>query len=91
VPRRGARILPRMNRILRQGTSLLITTILGAVLLVAGIVMLVTPGPGILAIAGGIALLSRHHGWARAVRRWASDRWRRAGGDPRPETGPDTT
>jgi hypothetical protein len=58
-----------MKRILRDGTSLLITTVLGAVLLAAGVVMLLTPGPGILAIAGGIALLSRHHAWARTVRR----------------------
>jgi hypothetical protein len=35
------------------------------VLVVAGVVMLVTPGPGLLAIIGGLALLSRHVPWLR--------------------------
>jgi len=64
-----------MKRILRKGSSFLISTALGSVLLVAGIVMLVTPGPGILSIAAAIALLSRHHGWARWIRRRSSGRW----------------
>jgi hypothetical protein len=68
-----------MKRLLREGTSLILSTVIGGVLLAAGIVMLVTPGPGILAIAGGIALLSRHHGWARTVRRRVSSRWDGAG------------
>jgi hypothetical protein len=79
---RDAPILARMKRILREGTSLLITTVIGAVLLVAGIVMLVTPGPGIVTIAAAIALLSRHHGWARTVRRRASGRFERASEGP---------
>jgi len=89
----GAPILARMKRILREGTSLLITTVLGAVLLAAGIVMLVTPGPGILTIAAAIALLSRHHGWARTVRRRASGRFEQASGGTgvRPEEEPETT
>jgi hypothetical protein len=82
-----------MKRILREGTSLLITTVIGAGLLVAGIVMLVTPGPGIVTIAAGIALLSRHHGWARTVRRRASGRWESAveGSARRPEEDPERT
>ena len=40
----------------------------GFALLAVGIIMLVTPGPGILAIAGGIALLSTEFEWARRVR-----------------------
>ena len=39
----------------------------GFALLAAGTVMLVTPGPGWLAIAGGLALLAREYEWAR---RW---------------------
>jgi uncharacterized protein (TIGR02611 family) len=46
-------------------------------LLVVGVVMLVTPGPGILAIAGGIGLLSTEFEWARRVR----DRVERAAAD----------
>jgi hypothetical protein len=82
-----------MKRILREGTSLLITTAIGVVLLAAGLVMLVTPGPGILTIAAGIALLSRHHGWARTVRRKASGRWQQVteGLGERPEEEPERT
>jgi drug/metabolite transporter (DMT)-like permease len=69
-----------MSRLLREGTSLIVTTVLGSVLVVAGLVMLVTPGPGILAIAAGVALLSRHHHWARRLRDRVSARWR--GADP---------
>ncbi len=47
----------------------------GFLLLAAGIVMLVTPGPGWLAIAGGIGLLAREFEWARRLR----DRLRESG------------
>jgi cation:H+ antiporter len=82
-----------MKRILRESTSLLITTVAGSVLLVAGIVMLVTPGPGIVTIAAAIALLSRHHGWARTVRRRTSGRFEQAieGAGGRAEEEPETT
>jgi hypothetical protein len=36
----------------------------GFLLIVAGIFMLVLPGPGILSIVGGLALLSRDLPWA---------------------------
>jgi hypothetical protein len=39
----------------------------GFALLAAGTVMLVTPGPGWVAIAAGLALLAREYEWAR---RW---------------------
>jgi uncharacterized protein (TIGR02611 family) len=38
---------------------------LGFSLLALGIVMLVTPGPGWVAIAGGLALLASEYDWAR--------------------------
>lgn len=47
-------------------------TTVGAALVVAGAVMLVTPGPGLIAIAAGTAILSRHSaGVARFRARWA--------------------
>ncbi|MGA0829982.1 MAG: PGPGW domain-containing protein [Nitriliruptoraceae bacterium] len=47
-------------------------TALGVVLIGAGAVMLVTPGPGLLAIAAGTAVLSRHHAAVARLRgRWA--------------------
>jgi hypothetical protein len=51
----------------------------GFALIGAGVVMLVTPGPGILAIAGGIGLLSTEFEWARRLRGRAEDaaaKWR---------------
>lgn len=42
-------------------------TVGGAFLLVAGVVMLVTPGPGLVTIAAGLALLAREYRWARRV------------------------
>ena len=39
----------------------------GFALLVFGVVMLVTPGPGWLAIAGGIGLLATEFEWARRL------------------------
>lgn len=40
----------------------------GFALLATGIVMLVTPGPGWLAIAGGIGLLATEYVWAKRIR-----------------------
>ena len=39
----------------------------GFVLLTAGVVMLATPGPGWLAIAGGLGLLASEFAWARRL------------------------
>lgn len=39
-------------------------TVLGLVVLLAGLVMLVTPGPGILVIIAGLALLAKEYVWA---------------------------
>jgi len=40
---------------------------LGWILVVLGIIMLVMPGPGLLATLGGVALLARHYTWANRV------------------------
>jgi uncharacterized protein (TIGR02611 family) len=52
-------------RTLSRAAGAVATSILGAVLVAAGIVMLVTPGPGLLTIAAGLALLARTFPWAR--------------------------
>jgi hypothetical protein len=41
--------------------------ILGWALLAAGLLMLLLPGPGLLALAAGVWLLARHNPWARKV------------------------
>jgi len=55
----------------------LVKVVGGFALLLLGVIMLVTPGPGILAIAGGIAMLSTEFEWARRIR----DRVERAAAD----------
>ncbi len=45
--------------------------LLGFALIVAGLFMLVAPGPGILTIAAGLALLRRDLEWAGRLSAWA--------------------
>lgn len=40
-------------------------TVAGFAVLAAGIVMMVTPGPGILLIVAGLAILGTEYAWAR--------------------------
>jgi hypothetical protein len=49
---------------------LLVETVLGWLLVAAGLVMLVTPGPGLVALLAGLAVLARHYRWAD----WAKTR-----------------
>ena len=57
-----------MRRALRHSTRLVADTVLGYLLLIAGVVMLLTPGPGIVALVAGLAVLGRHYRWAQRVR-----------------------
>lgn len=54
------------NPALSLTTKLVITTV-GALVITAGLVMMVTPGPGIVGIVLGLAILSTEYEWA--------DRW----------------
>ena len=49
---------------LQQGKRL-VKIVVGFTLLLAGVVMLITPGPGWAAIIGGLALLAAEFAWAR--------------------------
>lgn len=40
-------------------------TVVGFALVVVGLVMLVLPGPGLLAIVAGLAVLATEYAWAR--------------------------
>jgi hypothetical protein len=44
------------------------------VLVAAGVVMLVTPGPGLLVVAAGLAVLAREFRWARRLLASARER-----------------
>jgi uncharacterized protein (TIGR02611 family) len=52
-----------------------IVLVVGLTLITAGLVMMVTPGPGIAAILAGLALLSTEFAWARRVLDWVRHRF----------------
>lgn len=61
---------------LRRIARRLLVTLAGAALLVLGTVLLVLPGPGVLVLVAGLAVLATEFTWAerplRAARSWAS-------------------
>lgn len=61
--------------ILRSGKRIGVT-IGGFSLVLAGGVMLVTPGPGLLAIVAGLAILASEYAWARRMLDRVKDRAR---------------
>lgn len=66
--RRRGRLHGRLhaNPALSLTTKLLVTT-LGTLVIVAGLIMMVTPGPGIVALAVGLGILATEYDWAE---RW---------------------
>lgn len=52
-------------------------SILGGILVLAGVIMLVIPGPGLLVIAAGLALLATEFEWARRLMEKAKARLKR--------------
>lgn len=68
-----------LRRRVLHGIRVVLEVALGCVLLVAGLVMLMTPGPGVLAVAAGVALLARHNSWTRRTARSLVARLRRLG------------
>ena len=51
-------------RFLARSGKRIAITIAGFAVLIVGLVMLLTPGPGLLVIAGGLAILSLEYAWA---------------------------
>ena len=47
----------------------------GFSLIVAGILMLALPGPGILTIIAGLALLARDMAWAQRLETWVKEKF----------------
>ena len=50
-----------------SATTKIVVTLVGSAVLTAGMIMMVTPGPGLVGIAAGLAILSTEWDWA--------DRW----------------
>lgn len=59
----------------------LLLELLGWLLLAAGVAALVLPGPGLLAIVGGLALLSQQYSWAERRLEPVKERAMRAAAD----------
>ncbi|MGH2805788.1 MAG: PGPGW domain-containing protein [Actinomycetota bacterium] len=59
-------------------TRRVVITILGVTVLCLGIVLLVLPGPGILVLLAGLAILGSEYDWAQDIRSWGQQRYRRA-------------
>ena len=65
-------VLSRLDAWSAQGTAKAVlmkfaVTVAGPLVIVAGIAMLVLPGPGLVVIAAGFALLALEYPWARHV------------------------
>src|SRR5690242_16313823 len=59
----------RMRRHLHRNramsvTTKIVVTLVGTVVVIAGFIMIVTPGPGLVAIAAGLAILATEWAWA---------------------------
>jgi uncharacterized protein (TIGR02611 family) len=77
-----APILHRFARHAWRGVVLVV----GLALIAAGLVMMVTPGPGIAAILAGLALLSTEFAWAKRVLDWVRRRFAAARDEVRRRT-----
>lgn len=53
-----------MRRFLLRGSRVVLHSVVGGVLVAAGLVMLLTPGPGLLVLIVGLAVLAREYAWA---------------------------
>lgn len=72
LPPRAQRLLARVDAWSSGGPMRAMAvrvgvTVLGPLVVLAGIAMLVLPGPGLVVIALGLALLALEHEWARRV------------------------
>ncbi len=56
----------------------IIVTIIGVLMILAGIVMLIGPGQGILAIIAGLGVLSLEYVWAQKLLKKAQAKWEAA-------------
>lgn len=68
--RRWPRGLRRLRARIRQNKVLnttwrVVVFVVGVAVIIGGLIMLVTPGPGWLAVIAGFALLATEFGWAR--------------------------
>ncbi len=61
--------------------------VIGATVFVMGVIMLITPGPGILGLLAGLAILAVEFSWARIWLHRLRERIRRIGNRPQKGAG----
>jgi uncharacterized protein (TIGR02611 family) len=74
-PTKGLHPMSAIVRFIGRSGKRIAVTVAGFAVLIAGIIMMVTPGPGILAILAGLAILATEWAWAER----ALDRAKRSG------------
>jgi tellurite resistance protein TerC len=62
-----AQDLGQLTQLTYKGLRRLIILLIGTTVLLAGLVMLVTPGPGVLVMVAGLGILATEVTWARVV------------------------
>jgi uncharacterized protein (TIGR02611 family) len=63
--------------IFRNGKRIAVT-IVGGILLLLGLIMMVTPGPGIVLIVAGLAVLATEYVWAQRALHFAREKAQQA-------------
>ncbi|HEX2026237.1 MAG TPA: PGPGW domain-containing protein [Actinomycetota bacterium] len=63
-PTKGLHPLSQIGRFIVRSGRRIAVTVAGFVVLIAGVVMLITPGPGIVGIIAGLAILATEWAWA---------------------------
>lgn len=69
-----------MTRWVGRSAKRIAVAVVGAVLLVAGVAMLALPGPGLLVVFAGLAVLATEFAWASAALSLAKRKAAQAGG-----------
>jgi uncharacterized protein (TIGR02611 family) len=63
-PTKGLNPLSQVIRFIGRSGKRIAVTVVGFAVLIAGVVMMVTPGPGVLVIVLGLAILASEWAWA---------------------------
>lgn len=65
-----------MKRVLLRASTMVAVSTVGSSLVLAGVALLFLPGPGLLLIIAGVAVLAREFRWALRLRDWLVGRAR---------------
>lgn len=63
-PTEGLHPLSQIVRFIGRSGKRIAVTVVGFAVLIAGVIMMITPGPGVVAILAGLAILASEWAWA---------------------------